>query len=275
MAHFLLYDLIEISEGKHREKIHKRLRMPPKILSVDDSQTFRAIVKRAFRPYDCEFIEAINGLEGLKLAARENPDLIILDVAMPKMDGVTMARKLRNRPSLKDIPIIVLTATPGQKIVIELAKLGIKDFIAKPHNGDFLIKKVKKFIKLRTKAADESIDTSENYVSFEDDIQFLKIPEKVTKQVMAGIENHLLPKFEEMDKAEEGKLILDLNEVKVINYELIKLITMLVQKSKETNKDMRVVAQSSIGSQLKEFSDIKNISIDHSIEEAKAALKLF
>ena len=66
-----------------------------KILTVDDSKTVRIIVKKAFKPYDVEIIEAANGVEGLAVAAKESPDLILLDVTMPVMDGVEMLTKLK------------------------------------------------------------------------------------------------------------------------------------------------------------------------------------
>lgn len=74
--------------------------MPTKILSVDDSRTIRLIVGKAFRPYDVQMFEGSNGEEGLAAAAREKPDLIILDVTMPIMDGVTMLGKLKENPEL-------------------------------------------------------------------------------------------------------------------------------------------------------------------------------
>jgi len=73
--------------------------MATKILSVDDSRTIRMIVGRTFKPYDCQICEAGNGEEGLAAAAREKPDLIILDVTMPVMDGVTMLGKLKEDPA--------------------------------------------------------------------------------------------------------------------------------------------------------------------------------
>ena len=75
--------------------------MATKILSVDDSRTIRLIVGKAFRPYDVQLCEATNGEEGLAAAAREKPELIILDVTMPVMDGVTMLVKLQEDPKLK------------------------------------------------------------------------------------------------------------------------------------------------------------------------------
>ena len=67
--------------------------MRNKILTVDDSKTVRIIVRKTFKSYDCEILEAGNGVEGLALAAKSMPDLILLDVTMPVMDGVEMLTK--------------------------------------------------------------------------------------------------------------------------------------------------------------------------------------
>ena len=113
--------------------------MATKILSVDDSRTIRMIVGRTFKPYDCQIVEAGNGEEGLAPAAREKPDLIILDVTMPVMDGVTMLGKLKEDPALKTIPVIMLTAESGRENVLQIAKLGVRDYLVKPFKEEQLI----------------------------------------------------------------------------------------------------------------------------------------
>jgi CheY-like chemotaxis protein len=84
--------------------------MSVKILSVDDSKTIRLIISRAFKPYDCQVLEAANGLEGMAVATREKPDVIILDVTMPIMDGMEMLSMLRASHDLRTIPVVMLTA---------------------------------------------------------------------------------------------------------------------------------------------------------------------
>jgi len=127
--------------------------MATKVLSVDDSRTIRMIVGKAFRPYDCQMVEACNGEEGLATAAREKPDLIILDVTMPVMDGVTMLTKLKEDAVLKTIPVIMLTAESGRDNVLQIAKLGVRDYLVKPFKEDQLIEKAGKIITLQKKAA--------------------------------------------------------------------------------------------------------------------------
>jgi two-component system cell cycle response regulator len=126
--------------------------MAIKILSVDDSRTIRLIVGKTFRPYDCQIVEAANGEEGLATAAREKPDLIILDVTMPVMDGVTMLTKLKEDPELKSIPVIMLTAESGRENVLQIARLGVRDYLVKPFKEDQLIEKAGRIVTLQKKA---------------------------------------------------------------------------------------------------------------------------
>jgi two-component system cell cycle response regulator len=126
--------------------------MPTKILSVDDSRTIRLIVGRAFRSYDCTVLEASNGEEGLAVAAREKPDLILLDVTMPVMDGVTTLTKLKEDADLKAIPVIMLTAESGRDNVLHIARLGVRDYLVKPFKEDQLIEKVGRVVSLQKKA---------------------------------------------------------------------------------------------------------------------------
>jgi two-component system, cell cycle response regulator len=122
--------------------------MATKILSVDDSRTIRLIVARAFRPYDVTVLEAANGEEGLAVAAREMPDLIILDVTMPIMDGVTMLTRLKEDPALKVIPVIMLTAESGRENVLHIARLGVRDYIVKPFKEEQIIEKAGRCVTL-------------------------------------------------------------------------------------------------------------------------------
>jgi DNA-binding response OmpR family regulator len=123
--------------------------MAYKILTVDDSKTIRMIVKKAFKPYNCELFEGENGVEGLAIAAKEMPDLIILDITMPVMTGIEMLGKLKAENDLKDIPVIMLTAESGKENVMQIVKMGVKDYIVKPFKGEQLIARAKNILKLR------------------------------------------------------------------------------------------------------------------------------
>jgi len=121
-----------------------------KLLTIDDSKTIRMILQRTFKGFDCTLIEAANGEEGLKAAAEQQPDLIILDITMPHMDGIQMLTQLRARGDAT--PVIMLTAEAGADSVKQAGHLGISDYIAKPFQGDALVAKVQKILPLVQKA---------------------------------------------------------------------------------------------------------------------------
>src|SRR3954469_6137926 len=120
-----------------------------KILTVDDSKTVRIIVRKAFKGFDCEILEAGNGVEGLAVAAKDSPDLILLDITMPVMDGVEMLTKLKADSALKGIPVVMLTAEGGRDNVLKIAKIGVRDYIVKPFKEEVLIDKCSRVIDLK------------------------------------------------------------------------------------------------------------------------------
>lgn len=122
--------------------------MPKKILSVDDSKTVRLIVKKAMKPFDMLVCEAQNGEEGLAVARAEKPDLILLDVTMPVMDGVEMLTRLKADPELKQIPVMMLTAEAGRENILKIAKIGVRDYIVKPFTEAVLVEKLSRIMTL-------------------------------------------------------------------------------------------------------------------------------
>ena len=126
----------------------------PKILSVDDSKMIQTLIGKGFAPYNAQLVFASNGVEGLAAAARERPDLIILDVTMPIMDGVECLMKLKGDSSLRDIPVIMLTAEAGKDNVLKIAKMGVRDYIVKPFTEQALIDRVTRVIDLSAKGSE-------------------------------------------------------------------------------------------------------------------------
>jgi CheY-like chemotaxis protein len=122
--------------------------MALKILAVDDSKMIRMLIKKTFKPFNCDVIEAENGVDGLAAALREKPDIIILDVNMPVMKGDEMLAKLRNEHGIKDIPVIMLTAEAVKENISHITDMVVTDYILKPFKGEQLIESAKKVIKL-------------------------------------------------------------------------------------------------------------------------------
>ncbi len=120
-----------------------------RILTVDDSKTVRLIVRKSLKSFDCDILEASNGVEGLAIASKETPDVVLLDVTMPVMDGVEMLTKLKADPQLKAIPVVMLTAEGGRENVLKIAKIGVRDYIVKPFKEELLIEKLGRIIDLK------------------------------------------------------------------------------------------------------------------------------
>lgn len=116
------------------------------VLTVDDSKVVRSMVMRHLKPYGCEIKEAQNGQEGVEAARQHKPDLILLDVTMPVMDGRQCLAELRKDAACQSIPVIMLTAESGRDIVVEIAKLGVSGYIVKPFQQETFDKEVSKIL---------------------------------------------------------------------------------------------------------------------------------
>lgn len=116
------------------------------VLTVDDSKVVRSMVTRHLQPYGCTIVEATNGQEGVDMARAHTPDLILLDVTMPVMDGRQALAELRKDPATRAIPVIMLTAESGRDLVVEIAKLGVSGYIVKPFQQDTFDKEVGKVL---------------------------------------------------------------------------------------------------------------------------------
>ena len=115
-----------------------------KLLLVDDDQDFAQLLEFDFKKRGYQVVTANNGEEGLVKAVAEKPNLIILDIKMPKMDGYTFVRRLKKEPETKDTPLIVLTSYEPMKDMFQLE--GVADYFVKSANMDNLMKAVEKYL---------------------------------------------------------------------------------------------------------------------------------
>jgi DNA-binding response OmpR family regulator len=122
--------------------------MPPKkkILLVDDSQTVLLMEKMILSKGPYAVITATDGEDAVRKAAIEQPDLILLDVIMPKMNGFEACQKLREHEATRTTPIIMVT-TRGEETNVETGySSGCSDYITKPINGPELLAKLRGFL---------------------------------------------------------------------------------------------------------------------------------
>jgi CheY-like chemotaxis protein len=117
-----------------------------KILLVDDEEDIIKMNKLRLVESNFEVLSANNGQEALEKAEKESPDLILLDVVMPKMDGIQTLTRLKNNPRTSSIPVVMLSGV-GEKAACNKAMLaGAVDFISKPFNPEMLLEAIKKHI---------------------------------------------------------------------------------------------------------------------------------
>ena len=110
-----------------------------KILIVDDVSSNVLLMKALLGKEKYNLLSAMSGIEALDCIARERPDLVLLDVMMPGMDGFEVAQRLREDEKYKDIPIIFLTALDDSQSVVKGFKIGGNDFISKPFKKEELM----------------------------------------------------------------------------------------------------------------------------------------
>jgi twitching motility two-component system response regulator PilG len=105
------------------------------VLIVDDSPTIRALIKVHLTGFKLEFYEADDGVEGLSLARKQRPDLIIADLRMPNMDGFSFCRAVRADAVLRATPIALLTSAKDSDVRVEAIAAGASVFLTKPIDG--------------------------------------------------------------------------------------------------------------------------------------------
>ena len=116
-----------------------------KILVVDDTEFNRDLVVQLLEE-DYDMVIAENGEEALDVTERERPDLILMDLGMPVMDGWEATRRLKANDDLKNIPIIAVTSHAMVGDEIDARKAGCDDYLPKPIDDELLFKKIKNFI---------------------------------------------------------------------------------------------------------------------------------
>ncbi|MBE9546020.1 MAG: response regulator [Proteobacteria bacterium] len=123
------------------------------ILIVDDVSQIRKILRYNLEEEGYDVIDADSGEKAIEYASENMPDLIILDIMMPKMDGYEVLRRLRESDITKHIPVIFLTAKAQRKDVLKVIEAGGNDYVVKPYNFEELHRKIEKLIGYRALAA--------------------------------------------------------------------------------------------------------------------------
>ena len=122
---------------------------PPRILIVDDNETNRDILCTRLRTQGYELLQAADGEEALTIARRDLPDLILLDVMMPKIDGIEVCRRLKAEGGLPFMAIILVTAKADTKDVVVGLEAGADEYLTKPVDQTALVARVKTALRMK------------------------------------------------------------------------------------------------------------------------------
>lgn len=116
------------------------------VLHIEDNPSNRKAVQHIFRMTDYRLVEAASGEEGIELALQEIPDLILLDIQLPRLSGYDVARRLKADERTRHIPIVAVTSYALSGDEGTAMEAGCEDYIAKPYRPQMLLEKLKQYL---------------------------------------------------------------------------------------------------------------------------------
>jgi len=140
---------MEVGPSHDAVDLGKILERPPKVLIVDDDWLNRDLLKAYLTTSGCEVVTASNGQEALEAALDAPPDLVLADIQMPRMDGLTLCRHLKSAPQTRFVPIVIVTALDSEEEKIKAIEVGADDFVSKPYNAVVLLTRVRSLLRIK------------------------------------------------------------------------------------------------------------------------------
>jgi len=120
--------------------------MSKRILVIEDQEDNRRIVRDLLMSAGYELIEAVTGEEGMKMAEAHRPDLILMDIQLPGLDGYEVTRRIKANPALHNIPIIAVTSYALSGDDVKAFEAGCDAYIAKPYDPIVLLAKIREYV---------------------------------------------------------------------------------------------------------------------------------
>lgn len=128
--------------------------MKKNILIIEDDDFFRELLRKKFLPEDFNLFEAVNGEKGIKEIKDKKPDLVLLDLLLPNMDGFEVLVKMKSDPATSSIPVIILSNLGQQEDIERGLKLGANDYLIKSQfDIDQIVEKVKNILEKQDQGA--------------------------------------------------------------------------------------------------------------------------
>ena len=112
------------------------------VMVVDDSVTVRKVTSRLLERHGMSVLTAKDGVDAMALLQEHRPDVLLLDIEMPRMDGFEVATRIRRDERLKDLPIIMITSRTGQKHRDRAMAIGVNEYLGKPYQESLLLQSI-------------------------------------------------------------------------------------------------------------------------------------
>src|SRR5262245_10427312 len=125
------------------------LRTPPRILVVDDNLTNLEVLRVRLNAHGYEVITAVDGEDALRRARELEPDLVLLDIMMPRLDGISVLKELKGDTALPFIPVILVTAKADTRDIVTGLEAGGDDYLAKPFEQATLVARVRSMLRIK------------------------------------------------------------------------------------------------------------------------------
>lgn len=122
---------------------------PPRILVADDDWLNRDLLKAYLSTSGCEVTTAVDGREALDAALKQPPDLALVDVQMPRMDGLALCQALKGNPSTRFMPVVIVTALDTEEEKLKALEVGADDFVTKPYSSVILLTRVRSLLRIK------------------------------------------------------------------------------------------------------------------------------
>ena len=142
---------VEINRSMDEARRH------PLVLVADDDQNLRKILCLFLKNARYETVEAANGREALNMAKGQRPDIILMDIMMPLLDGFTVCKMLKDDAETRSIPVLICTAKNRKEDLVAAIKAGAEDYIIKPFTKDTVLSKIEKALDARRSASSSRI----------------------------------------------------------------------------------------------------------------------
>ncbi|MNH03973.1 Gliding motility regulatory protein [compost metagenome] len=124
------------------QQLDQAPKRPLLVMVVDDSVTVRKVTGRLLERHGMNVLTAKDGVDAMTLLQEHRPDVLLLDIEMPRMDGLEGATQIRHDPALKDLPIIMITSRTGQKHRDRAMSIGVNDYLGKPYQESVLLQSI-------------------------------------------------------------------------------------------------------------------------------------